>query len=139
MRKRRIRNLYIQWVDYVWVLIQQFFFSEEKEREHKQGGDLERERISSRLHTQHPQNKPTFKRSMRLGAPRWLSIQFLILTQVMISGSWDWASHGSPYWAWSLFEILSPSHSLPLHPSLGFLLHILSQKREREREINKNK
>ena len=51
----------------------------------------------------------------RLGAPGYLSqlsIRLLILAQVMISGSWDWAPCWALPWAWSMLEILLPSFTL---------------------------
>ena len=41
------------------------------------------------------------------GWPSWLSVQLLILAQVMILGLWDQALHRVPCWVWSLFKILS--------------------------------
>ena len=46
---------------------------------------------------------------------------FLISTQVMISGSWDWALHGAPCWASHLLGTLClplPLPLLSLSPSL---------------------
>ena len=57
------------------------------------------------------------------GASGWfsqLSISLLILAQVMIPGSWDWAPHRAPHCVWSLLEILPLSCSLSL--SLSFSL-----------------
>ena len=54
-------------------------------------------------------------KSLSLGAPGWLSqlsFQLLILTQVLISWSWDQALHQAQHWAWSLLKILSSWGSL---------------------------
>ena len=51
-----------------------------------------------------------------LGCLSWLSIWLLTSAQVLISGSWYWAWHQTPFSAWSLFEILSLCLPLLLPP-----------------------
>ena len=60
--------------------------------------------------------RPPFK-TCKIEVPgwcRWLSIGLLVLAQVMISGSWDQVPCQALCSAWSLFEILSLPHPLPL-------------------------
>ena len=90
----------------------------------------------------------SLKKKKYIGVPGWLSqlsIWLLILAQVMISESWDWALSQTLCSAWSLLEILSPSlfPSMPL--SLFELLwaHSISKrqinlKKRREKIHNKN-
>lgn len=69
-----------------------------------------------------------------LGWCRWLSIQLLVSTGVVISGSWDWAPCLALYSARSLLEFLSLflSPSAPtLHgPSLSLKQIYLNKKKE---------
>lgn len=72
--------------------------------------------------------------------PEWLrglSIALLIYTQVMIPGSWNRAPCGTPCWAWSLLNVLSPSASLPCLHSLEKIIIIklkFNLKREKLRD-----
>lgn len=74
-----------------------------------------------------------FKNVSNVGAPgwhSWLHVRLLIVPQVLISGSWDRALHGSS----CLFMpgVEPASDSLSPHPPLPPLVHVLSLKKPKK-------